>query len=310
MILNTGNRTDIPAFFSEWFMQRIKAGYIYARNPYNPQMIISYKLNPDLIDLMTFCTKNPIPMLKYMNDLKVYRMFWHITLTCYGEDIEPFVPNKNRIIDAIKKLSEYVDKKAICWRYDPILINEKYTVEYHIKMFESICRRLSGYVECCVFSFIDLYKKTVINFPEARPVSYGDKKKLAEAFMRISMKYHIKLKTCLEEDQFLKDLGINTGGCYSQAAIEEAMGIKLKAPASLMTRPGCSCLLGNDIGMYNTCLHGCQYCYANEDRAVIKKNYQNHDPFSPLLIGHVRKEDIIKEAKQVSYIDYQMSLFD
>ncbi|OUC52604.1 hypothetical protein B7939_01385 [Eggerthia catenaformis] len=310
MILNTGNRTDIPAFFSEWFMQRIKAGYVYTRNPYNPQMIISYKLNPDLIDLMTFCTKNPIPMLKYMDDLKVYRMFWHITLTCYGEDIEPFVPNKNRIMDAIKKLSEYVDKKAICWRYDPILINQKYTVEYHIKMFESICRRLSGYVGCCIFSYIDLYKKTIRNFPDVRPVSYEDKKKLAEAFMKISRQYHIKLKTCLEDDRFLKDSDIDTGGCYSQAAIEKAIGIKLKAPVSLMTRPGCSCLLGNDIGMYNTCLHGCKYCYANEDRAVIKKNYQNHDPFSPLLIGHVRKEDIIKEAKQVSYIDYQMSLFD
>ena len=309
MIINTGSRTDIPAYFSEWFYNRIREGYVLARNPYYPQQVTRLSLSPQVVDCICFCTKNPGPMLDRLDELDAYGQFWFVTITPYGKDIEPGVPDKTKVIRSFQRLSGKVGKHAVGWRYDPIFLTEKYTLEYHLQAFEQMSKMLCGYTEQCVISFIDLYEKTKKNFPGVRAVSKEDQERITVELVKIAQRYGMKIYTCLEND-FLAKFGVDTSGCMTQKVIERAIGQNLAVPKSLsVARGGCKCLLGNDIGMYNTCGHGCRYCYANFDMDTVRKNMALHDPTSPLLIGHLRQEDVVKEAKQQTYIDGQMRLF-
>ena len=156
MIIQTGMRTDIPAFYSEWLVNRIKEGYVLVRNPYNPVQVTKYRLSPEVVDLMAFCTKNPEPMLKYMDILRPYGQYWFVTITPYGKDIEPNVPDKNKVMEDFKRLSDIVGVDSVGWRYDPILTDRIHTAQWHIAEFEKMASCLSGYTKTCVISFLDL----------------------------------------------------------------------------------------------------------------------------------------------------------
>lgn len=308
MIINTGCRTDIPAYFSEWFFNRIKEGYVYTRNPYYKNQVMKYKLTPDVVDCLSFCTKNPAPMLSRIHELDTFRQFWFVTITPYGKEIEPNVPDKEKVIEAFKKLSEAIGAEKTGWRYDPIFITNKYTLEKHIKDFEKISAKLIGYTHECVISFIDLYEKTKRNFPGIKAVTSEERCTIAKEFVRIGKKYDIQIKTCVE-GQELSKYGVDCSGCMTKPVIEKAIGVKLKLHQKKSTREGCNCLLGNDIGEYNTCGHGCVYCYANYDQKTVIDNMKLHNPKSPFLIGGNMNGDIVKEARQESFIDNQITLF-
>ena len=307
MILNTGNRTDIPAFYSEWFMNRVREGYALSRSPYAPQVLYRYRFDPETVDMLVFCTKNPAPMLNHLNGLSAFPQFWSVTITPYGKDIEPNVPDKYEVMDAFRTLSGIVGKHAVCWRYDPVFISDVYTAEDHILLFEEMAAYLSGYTDRAVISFIDLYEKTRRNFPEAEEVSRADRLKIGKAFAEIADSYGMKLHTCLEGEE-LACFGIDTSGCMTREVLEEVLGEELAVPASAEdARKGCRCLLGGDIGAYNTCRHFCRYCYANYDRKTVMENSLLHDPASPLLIGHVLPTDEIRDVKQIRYSTGQQS---
>ncbi len=308
MIINTGMRTDIPAYFGKWFINRIREGYVLVRNPYYPEQVTKYILSPDVVDILCFCTKNPGPMLRYLNELNDFRQFWFVTITPYGKEIEPNVPNKRAVIESFRKLSEAVGKKSVNWRYDPIFISEKYSVDYHIRAFEKAASGLSGYTEQAVISFIDLYSKTKRNFPEAREVTTPERKEIGKAFAEIGSHYGMTVRSCFEGAE-LEPYGIDVSGCMTQDMLEKAAGVNLDVPKKGNARPGCSCLLGNDIGEYNTCPHLCRYCYANYDKKAVMENFGKHDPSSPFLTGSHRPGDIVKQANQFSYISNQLSLF-
>ncbi|RHV48007.1 DUF1848 domain-containing protein [Lachnospiraceae bacterium OM04-12BH] len=273
MILNTGSRTDIPAYFSDWFYKRIEEGYVMVRNPYYPEQVTRYVLNPSVVDVLVFCTKNPQPMISRLERLSTYDMFWFVTITPYGREIEPFVPPKEKVIESFRQLSEMTGREKMSWRYDPVFITEKYSVDYHIACFAEMTEKLRGYTGQCVVSFLDLYEKTKRNFREARGVTRDEQERIIEAF----------------------------------AGIAEANGMQV--PKKKTAREACSCLLGADIGVYNTCGHGCLYCYANYDRKSVEENRKRHDVNSPLLIGHLKETDHVKEAQQKSFKDAQMRLF-
>ena len=308
MILNTGNRTDIPAFYTPWFMNRVKSGEVLVRSPYAENQVTRYRLDPSVVDLLVFCTKNPYPILPHLKSLSIFYTFWHVTITPYGRDIEPNVPSKRDILSAFQYLSHQIGANRIVWRYDPILINHTYTTAYHIEAFRSMAETLQGYTHQVVISFIDLYEKTKRNFPEARPVSAHDQVLLVNAFSEIAKKTGLAIHLCCESAILERD-NVDANGCLSQAVLEEALGEKLSVPRRKAPREGCTCLLGADIGAYNTCSHFCRYCYANYDEALVRKNYQRHDPASALLIGHLEQGDIIKDAQQKSWKSPEISLF-
>lgn len=309
MILNTGCRTDIPAYYSRWFYNRIKEGYVCTRNPYRTDQVLKYRLDPEVVDILCFCTKNPEPMLPRLAELNRFRQFWFVTLTPYGKDIETHVPDKRTVLESIQQLSAAVGAKAVGWRYDPIFITEKYSVEYHLRAFEKMASELQNQVNACVISFLDLYEKTKRNFPAARAVIEKEQKYLTTRFAEIGEKYGIPIRTCCENIS-LAQCGVDVSGCMTKTVLETATDCHLTVPKKKKSpRAQCNCLLGADIGMYNTCPHGCIYCYANYDRKTVRQNVKLHEPDSPFLIGGFRKGDKIIEVRQESYINQQITLF-
>ena len=222
MIIQTGMRTDIPAFYSKWFLNRIKEEYVLVRNPYNPSQVTKYSLSPEVVDLIAFCTKNPEPMLSHMDVLKPYGQYWFVTITPYGKDIEPNVPEKERVMEDFKRLSEIVGIDSMGWRYDPIFIDGKHSVEWHISEFEKMAETLSGYTKACVISFIDIYKKVERNFPDAREVSKLNRITLGKEIIRIAGKYGMTIRPCAEGNE-LDAFGADCLGCMTVNTFETAL---------------------------------------------------------------------------------------
>lgn len=310
MILHTGNRTDIPAFYSKWFINRLKAGFVLVRNPYNPQSVTRFRLDPGVVDLIAFCTKNPGPMLPHMDLLKSFGQYWFVTITPYGKDIEPNVPAKIQVMEDFKALSKIVGIDSIGWRYDPIFLDESRTVKWHLEQFEQMAKNLAGYTKTCVISFIDLYKKVERNFPEAREVCREDRLRLGKECIRIAAENGMIIKPCAEGTE-LSAFGADCSGCMTQATFEAALHTHLNVPKGTGTqrKGACACILGSDIGAYDTCGHLCKYCYANTDSRLVLENMKKHNPHSPFLLGELLPDDVIRDAEQFSWIDGQQYLF-
>jgi len=307
MILQTGLRTDIPAFYTPWFLRRLQEGFVLSRNPYNPRQITRYRLNPAVVDCIGFCTKNPAPMLPHMDKLAGFGQHWFVTITPYGPDVEPHVPLKEQVIADFRRLSADLGPRCVTWRYDPILLTESYTIERHLADFAAMCAQLSGATDTCVFSFIDLYEKVKRNFPEVHAIRRGDRLLLGREMAAIAANQGIRLKSCCEGDE-LAAFGVDTTGCMTLSTYEKALGCRLNAPRLPKTSRGCLCHLSADVGAYNTCGHGCRYCYANADERRVRDAMARHDPLSPLLVGHVEPDDVVREANQTSWRDGQMTL--
>lgn len=307
MIIQTGMRTDIPAFYHEWLLNRIKEGFVLVRNPYNPSSVTRYSLSSDVVDLIAFCTKNPEPMLPHMDSLSTYGQYWFVTITPYGKEIEPNVPDKEKVMESFKKLSEIVGVDSVGWRYDPIFISSDYSVERHIEKFEKMAETLSGYTKTCVISFIDIYKKVERNFPEIGEVSKADRLKLGKEFVKIAAKYGMTIRPCAEGNE-LEPYGADCSGCMTVNTFETALHSHLNVPKRKHNQRNgqCACLLGVDIGAYDTCGHLCKYCYANTNSGLVKENMRKHDPKSPFLLGGSMSGDVIYDAAQRSWLDGQM----
>ena len=304
MIINTGQRTDIPAFYARWFANRLKAGFVCVRNPYDPAQVSRYRLDPSVVDAIGFCTKNPAPMLPYMELLKDYGQFWYVTLTPYGRDIEPNVPDKHRLLDDFKRLSDAVGPRAVGWRYDPIFLSERYTMAYHLRAFGQMAAALEGYTDTVVISFIDLYPKVRRNFPEAREVPPEQQIELGRQIIDIAAAHGMTVRPCAEGDA-LAAYGADCGGCMRVTDYERAISRRLKVPKRKGARAACTCYLACDIGAYNTCRHLCKYCYANAEPAKVLAQSCLHDPDSPFLIGGYRDGDRVHDVPQASWIDGQ-----
>lgn len=309
MILQTGQRTDIPACYTPWFLRRLEEGVVLVRSPYNPTLVTRYRIAPDVVDCIGFCTKNPAPMLPHMDALSAYRQYWFVTITPYGPDIEPRVPPKEQVMASFRRLSSIVGPEGTAWRYDPILLTDVYTVERHLADFAAMCAALEGATHTCVISFIDLYEKVKRNFPEVRAVPKEARLLLGREMAAIAARHGMMLKSCCEGDE-LAPFGVDCSGCMTIAAYEKALGIRLKATRAISRSRECLCYLSCDIGAYNTCGHGCRYCYANYDDASVRRMMAQHDPHSPLLVGHVQPGDRIVDAKQESWLDGQLTLAD
>lgn len=300
MIINTGCRTDIPAFYSKWLMNRIQEGYVMVRNPYNPSQVTKYSLSPDVVDCLAFCTKNPEPILKYLDELDIYRQFWFVTITPYGKDIEPNVPDKKKVMESFKKLSNHIGVDAIGWRYDPIFIGDGFDVNKHITCFEKMAKELKGYTHNCTISFLDLYEKVKRNAPNINPPTKEEQIRMAKAFSKIGKENNMVIHACCEKT-YLSQYGLQCNGCMSQEIVEKAINNTLQPPKRKNLRQECNCLMGNDIGAYNTCGHLCKYCYANANKQFVIENMKKHDNNSPFLIGRSELGDKITEAKQKSW---------
>lgn len=308
MIINTGQRTDIPAFYARWFLKRLQAGFVCVRNPYNPSQVSRYRLSPDVVDCIGFCTKNPLPMLPYLDRLQDYGQYWYVSITPYGRDLEPNVPDKHLLLDAFRQLSQKVGKLRVGWRYDPILLTDRYTPEYHLRAFRTMAEALAGFTDTVVISFVDCYPKVLQNFPELQAVPRAVRLQLGQELVRIAADCGMGLRTCAEGDE-LAPYGADCSGCMKLSDYERAIGKTLLAPKRKGARAECACYLGCDIGAYSTCRHFCRYCYANGSQQEVLAKCRQHDPESPFLIGNYQEGDQIHDVPQKSWVEPELSLF-
>ena len=312
MIISASRRTDIPSYYSEWMINRLKEKYVLVRNPMNIHQVSKIDLSPSVADAIVFWTKNPTPMLPYLEQIKDYTYYFQFTLTAYGPDVEKNLPSKNKIIiPTFQRLSREIGKERIIWRYDPIFFNEQYSMEYHCKYFEVLASKLSDYTEKCTVSFMDMYRNTERNVRGLSIVkdTYEMQVELLQRFVEIAKKYGLYIDTCAEIGNF-HNIGVEHAHCIDRERIERIGGFKLNVDKDRNQRAECGCVASIDIGTYNTCKNGCLYCYANYSSKTVEKNFGMHNPDSPFLSGEIDDTDVIKERKVKSLIDNQMSLFD
>ncbi|OAA95149.1 DUF1848 domain-containing protein [Clostridium coskatii] len=308
MILSVSRRTDIPAFYSDWFFNRIKEGFVLVKNPFNSKQVSKVSLNPKVIDCIVFWTKNPKKMTKRLNEIKEYNYYFQFTLNSYDKTLETNVPEKKYLINTFIELSKRIGKDRVIWRYDPIILTDKFTKDYHYKWFEYLARKLCPYTKKCVISFLDLYRKTERNLKEINilPIDKDDMFELAEKFSKIASKYNVTIETCSEEIDLSK-FNINHGKCIDDRLISKISGEKLSIDKDPNQREVCGCVKSIDIGAYNTCNHACLYCYANFNRDAAEKNLLKHNKRSALLLGELCGDEKIVDRKMKSYREDQVS---
>ncbi|WP_461257862.1 DUF1848 domain-containing protein [Treponema sp. R80B11-R83G3] len=301
MIISASRRTDIPSYYSEWFFNRIKEKIVYIRNPFNIRQISAINLDSEFVDCIVFWSKNPKPMIDNLNLLKDYKFYFQFTLTPYEPDIEARLPPKLEIIETFKKLSDIIGPQKVIWRYDPILINNKYSAAYHIDKFEKLAGVLKGYTEKVTISFIDFYKKIAENIKllEITEISPEEKNIIAQNFSEIARNNNFSIDTCAENID-LSGYGITHARCIDDRLISKITGNNLQIEKDKNQRLECGCVKSIDIGEYNSCSNGCVYCYANHNNIIVKNNIKKHIPLSPLLLGDICPDDIVKERKITS----------
>ncbi len=312
MILSASRRTDVPAYYSDWFYNRIKEGFLYVRNPMNRHQISEIGLSPEVVDCIVFWTKNPAPMLSGLDRLRDYSYYFQFTLTGYGTDVEINVPSKKEVvIPAFRTLSERIGAEKVIWRYDPILFTDQYTPAYHVKAFTQIAGALRGYTQKCVISFVDKYTKNRKNM-DALKVYDMEEIQLAVfagQLCDIARQNDMEMVSCAEQLD-LASYGIRHSSCIDKKLVESIIGCQINAGKDKNQRAECGCAESIDIGVYDSCQHGCVYCYANHGLDVVTGNCRNHDPASPLLCGKIEEKDKITVRQMKSVKEGQLRLFD
>ena len=311
MIISASRRTDIPAFFSDWFLKRIEEGYVYVRNPMNARQVSKISLAPEVVDCIVFWSKNPAPMMEKLGRLEGYAHYFQFTLNAYGRDMEANLPPLDERMDTFRRLSERLGRHRVIWRYDPVIVNGRYPVEWHRERFEYMADRLGDFTEKVTISFIDLYPKIAgsIRGKDVHELSHGQKEALAESFAGIAHAHKLNIDTCAE-DIDLDAFGIEHARCIDDGLVSALLGCAMDLGKDKNQRPACGCAESIDIGLYNTCQNGCAYCYANHSPAVRHRNLQAYDPDAPLLCSQLTESDRVTERKMESCRDGQIRFFD
>lgn len=311
MIISASRRTDIPSFYSEWFFNRIKEKYVLVPNPYHPNQISRVSLDPAVLDCIVFWTKNPAPMLDKLERLKDYKYYFQFTINPYGTELENKLPPLPKRIDTFKRLADKIGREKVVWRYDPILTNEHYTVAFHQDKFAEMASALKDHTEKCMLGFIDHYPhvRTSLREFNIEPLLRADIEQMAESFKQTADGLGMELDTCTVRVD-LSHLGIQSGLCVDDKLIERIVGYPIASRKDKNQRDICRCAESIDIGTYESCLNGCIYCYAIKGSYnTAKFNRSRHDKNSPMLIGNVSEETIIKERDMKSLRTDQLSLF-
>lgn len=298
MIISASRRTDIPAFYSEWFMNRIRAGYCTVVNPMNSKQVSYVSLKPEDIDVIVFWTKNAEPLLPYLQELdsKGYRYYFQYTLNGYSHKIEPYVPKPNKAQETFIKLADQIGPQRVIWRYDPVILSSITDLDYHKKQIDSIARKLEGSTKRLIISIVDEYRKAGYNFNRLekqglviqRLTTEKDVEELIRFILELVPQRQMEAFSCAEILD-LRPFGLLPGKCVDDSYINSVFGITVTSEKDKSQRLECGCVRSKDIGAYDTCLHGCAYCYAGTLNAA-RNNRSKHFPDSPSLIGRYEAE--------------------
>ncbi len=312
MIVSASRRSDIPAFYSPWLLNRLRAGRVFVRNPFNRCQIADIRLDPSLVECIVLWSKNPAPLLPSLQEItsRGYPLALQYTITGCDQQLEPEVAGLAQRITTFEKLAHCLGPDRVLWRFDPIVLTNTLGLDHYIERFSLLCHALHGLTHQCSISFLSLYAKCRRNLAGINLVDPGEqlRKELARQLNSIARQYGISLKAC--SDEFLSDAcGLERAHCIDASQLGAMLGFPLEAKKDPGQRPGCGCTMSIDIGAYDSCPHGCRYCYANTNHRVALRNYASHDPDSPLLIGRLHGDETIRRREMVSLRTKQTSLF-
>jgi len=293
MIISASRRTDIPAFYAEWMVRRLKEGYCTVANPYNRDQVTRVSLKPEDVDAIVFWTRNPRPLMPYLDELdsRGYRYYFQFTILGYPRELDPKSPPAETATQAFRELAERLGPARVIWRYDPIVFTEMTPPAFHQKNFQALAQSLRGHTRRVVVSSVDMYRKIEKRLKKLEgtpaaicPCDAGDFEALMRRLAGMAGENGMEIVSCAEEVD-LRPFGVLPGKCVDDRAIAEAFGVDVPATKDPTQRNACGCVVSRDIGMYESCLFGCQYCYATKDFDRAKANFESHDPGSPSLLG-------------------------
>lgn len=258
MIVSASRRTDIPAHFAPWFLERVRAGWTMVANPMNPRQVRRVDLTPAAVDGFVCWTKNPLPMLPVLKELAgEYAFVFQFTLNAYGPDVEPGVPEPENRVEALRQLADILGPERVEWRYDPILVSPDYPAEFHLRAFERLARQIAPSARGCTVSFVDFYRgvRKRLAALGAVELDLEQRSALALALADIAAAQNLPIRACCE-----------AGLPLPQAHCVQAADFGLPENRDPHQRPACGCARSVDIGAYRTCPAGCAYCYATGGR--------------------------------------------
>lgn len=285
MIVSASYKTDIPAFYGKWFRKRIEAGFCRMANPYNRNQRFTISLRKDDVDGFVFWTKNIVPFMSVLNkvdDLGFPFIVQH-TINGYPRALETRVVDATRAIESFRSVANRFGAKTTIWRYDTIILSTFTDASFHRENFARLAAELDGATDEVVVSFLQVYNKTRRNLDEAARNHGFDwedppaeaKRELLKALVDIAADHRMRLSICTQPDLMVP--GASEARCIDAQRLMEVAGRPIQSRINGM-REGCGCFESKDIGDYDTCPHGCVYCYAVRRRSVALKRYQNHDP--------------------------------
>jgi DNA repair photolyase len=297
VIISASRRTDIPAFYSEWFMNRIRAGYFVKVNPYNPKQQKQVSLLEPDVAVIVFWTKNPQPLMEHLLllDSYKYHYLFQFTLNHYNRILEPGVPALQERIMTFQRLSDQIGSERVMWRYDPIIVSNLDSVDNHLERFQQIAELLKGYTHRVTISLLTLYSKVTANIKrlaseqtlhliDLRSDEQRDQlNRLVHGLRFIAEEYGLAIYSCSEKLNLL-DYNILPGSCIDSQLINKIFNLNLMNAKDKYQRLECRCAPSIDMGHYDTCQFGCAYCYANTSMKRVLKNTSQYDPSSPILL--------------------------
>jgi hypothetical protein len=330
-IISISRRTDIPAFYCEWLLKRLSAGYCHWINPYGGQ-VQRVSLSPQDCLALAFWTRNPKPLLPHLTGLRDagHLFYIHFTINGYPTSIESNNPPLRASIETFRRASEIVGLDYLFWRYDPILLCDATPADYHVHRFENICRELQGQTRRCYFSFVDLYGKTKRNIGRletetgwsVQEPELDERLTLTRKLRDIAGEHGITLYSCCGDE--LAGDGVEKAHCIDRDVIEALRPDALPHLKKMPTRQDCGCVETADIGAYDTCAFGCVYCYATNSRQAAIGRMRNHNPddtvlWRPSTLTNKNLEELEKKRKsdlaqpdliQLATVPRQSSLFE
>jgi len=308
MILSVSRRTDIPAFFTDWFLNRIAEGYVLVPNPYNTKRLSRVPLTASGVDCIVFWTKNAAPLLPYLTGLEQrgYFYLFSYTITGLGAAYEPGTPDMGTSIKTFRTLSQRLGPKRVDWRFDPILPGSAADDEQTVERFRTLCQALAPFTTRCIFSFADPYAH--LGRAQPAPASASAMRRLCAKLAAVAKNYALPLYTCAEAID-LAEFGVQHAACIDAEKIGNLLGCPLPTGKDNAQRANCRCAQSVDIGVYDTCPGGCTYCYATAHPAGAKSRFAAHDPHAPMLTGWPVGDEQITLRAMPPLCNGQLSLY-
>ena len=297
MIISASRRTDIPAFYARWFMNRIREGYCTVLNPFNPKQVSRISLKPEDVDVIVFWTRFPGPLMPYLSELdeRGYRYYFLYTLMHNPRVLEPKSPSYRKSLHAFRHLAERIGREKVIWRYDPIVFTGITDASFHMETYRHIAEQLKGHTNRSIISIVDIYRKARkrLKLLEEQGIfiMQPEEEKINELMKRISASAAIngiQIQTCAEDPKFAS-YGIQPGKCIDDKLIRHVFGLEVPHLKDPSQRSHCGCVASRDIGMYDTCLFGCVYCYATARFDRAGERHSKSDPDAPSLTSSFRK---------------------